>query len=285
MIDLHIHSNYSDGSDSPDEILRKAEQLGMSAISITDHDNCDAYHHLDISLFSGKIIAGIEMQAYFNGLSIELLGYGFDAENIQSQLKGLYLPFEMVNQAELQRLYERCDALGMKFKPDMISKYDSNEYFYATEYLHAQMKKFAENKIFVPDEESWAHENIFFKRHTSNPCSPFYIDESDLIPSAKKVIDVIHKAGGKVFIPHVYQYEKNALKVLDGLADHYKIDGIECYYPSFSEAQTEFLLDFCQKHNLLISGGSDYHGKNRFGTEMGTPLREKQANWIKYNSI
>jgi predicted metal-dependent phosphoesterase TrpH len=268
MFDLHIHSNCSDGSDSPDEILRKAELLGLYAISITDHDNCNAYNDLDTTIFSGKIITGIEMQAYFKGLSIELLGYGFDVKKMRELSRGLYLPFKTVNQEELHRLYERCVSLGMQFAPNVIENYDSGKCFYATEYLHDEMRKRMENKPLVPDEASWEHENIFFKRHTSNPNSPFYIDESDIIPAAKRVVDIIHKAGGKAFIPHVFQYEENAAIILNGLVDEYEIDGIECFYPSFTQEQTDYLLDFCSRKELLTSGGSDYHGDKR-KTRMG----------------
>jgi len=265
MTDLHIHSNCSDGSDDWKTILQRAENLGYSLISITDHDNCDVYEQISEpeKYFSGRIIPGIEAQAYYDGISIELLGFGFDVGKMQKSLPALYLPSEILNQTVMLRLYDKCVSLGMKFAPDVIERYDRNKYFFATEYLHGEMRKFAENRVLVPDIESWGHENIFFKRHTSNPDSPFYIDFSDLAPDAEKVIDTIHLAGGKVFVPHIFQYEKHSEMILNGLADNYEIDGIECYYPSFSETQIDYLLDFCHRRNLLVSGGSDYHGKNR----------------------
>ena len=263
MLDLHIHSSCSDGSDSPNEILQKSERMGLIAVSITDHDNCDAYNGLDVGLFSGKIITGIEMQAYFKGISIELLGYGFDLEKMREALKGLYLPFDDVNKAELERLYEKCLENGMRFKPGTLENYEKDKYFYATEYLHNEMRKFAENKPLVADEESWAREDIFFKRHTSNSASPFYIDEADLIPSAENVVDIIHKCGGRCFVPHIYQYEEKSDMVLHELVNGYAIDGIECYYPTFTQDQTGRLLGFCKQKGLLVSGGSDYHGNKR----------------------
>ena len=272
MYDLHIHSNCSDGSDDWRTILQKAESAGLKCISITDHDNCNVYSQIESPeiYFSGKIITGIEMSAYFEGLSVELLGYGFNVTKMQECLKGLYLPFEEINQEELKRLYERCLLLGMEFGHGTIEKYDKDRYFYGTIYLHYEMRKFEKNRKLVPDIESWEHENIFFRRHTSNPNSLFYIDESDLIPSPERVIDIIHTTGGKAFIPHVYQYEENSDMVLNRLVEACDIDGIECYYPSYSQAQTEYLLNFCQKRNLLVSGGSDYHGTNRPEIELGS---------------
>jgi len=263
--DLHIHSNNSDGADSWQTILQRAEEANLECISITDHDNCEVYLQIKDSekYFSGKIITGIEMQAYFKGLSIEILGYGFDIVKMQQYLQGLYLPFPKVNLIELERLHAKCIAQGMTFALNIIENYNSKTHYYATDYLHEEMRKFSHNKNLIPDAESWARENIFFKRHTSNPNSSFYVDESDIVPAADKVIELIRKAGGKVVLPHVYQYEENTDLVLNGLVE--SMDGIECFYPSFTDDQTKHLLNLCKKRNLLITGGSDYHGGKRPG--------------------
>ena len=267
MIDMHTHSNCSDGSDDYVTILKKAEELGLKYMSITDHDNCRVYEQMandDIKkYYSGKLIPGVEMQAYILGFSIELLGYFVDYKVINEEVKKLYKPFEEINKAELERLYSKCKEVGMIFDDDILTKYKDSGYYYATEYLHQEMRKNIYNKQFVPDEESWERESIFFKRHTSNVNSKFYIDESDLVPSVQNVINVIRKAGGYVFIPHIYQYEENADRILDELIKNYDIDGIECYYSTFTGEQIEYLKKYCEEHKKYMSGGSDYHGTNR----------------------
>lgn len=274
MYDLHIHSNYSDGSDDYITILKKAKSLGLKYISITDHDNCKVYEKIaddDITkYYPGKLIPGVELQANILGFSIELLGYFVDYKIINQEVKKIYKSFDVINRIELERLYTRCVLLGMKFDSNILNKYNESKYYYATEFLHTEMKKNMYNKQFVPDEDSWEKESVFFKRHTSNINSPFYIDESDLIPSVENVINLIKKAGGLVFIPHIYQYEENANKILDELINKYEIDGIECYYPSFSNLQTEYLTKYCQTLNKYISGGTDYHGNNRPNISLGT---------------
>ena len=276
MIDLHTHSMYSDGSDTYIEILKKAENLGIEYISITDHDNCKVYEAMEKDdirkYYSGKIICGVEMQANLSGFSIELLGYGVDYKVINDEIQSLFLPFEKINEEELKRLYKKCLDVGMKFKGNPIEVYKNSGYFYATEYLHSKMRENSFNRQFVPDEESWERESVFFKRHTSNKNSKFYVDESDLIPSVKDVIKVIKKAGGFVFIPHIYQYEENSEIILNELINNYEIDGIECYYSTFTKEQTDYLLEFCKKKNKYISGGTDYHGSNRPGTSLGIGL-------------
>ena len=78
MIDLHIHTTYSDGTKTVKEILKQAEDLKLDYISITDHDKCDAYEELkDINIsefYSGKIIKGIEIKCFYKGSTIEVLG-------------------------------------------------------------------------------------------------------------------------------------------------------------------------------------------------------------------
>ena len=74
--------------------------------------------------------------------------------------------------------------------------------------------------------------------------------------------------GGKVFLPHIFEYKDNSQKILEFILDNYVIDGIECYYTTFSKEQSNFLLNICEGKNLLVSGGSDYHGINKKNVEM-----------------
>ena len=273
MIDLHIHTSCSDGSDDYKTVLQKAEKIGLECISITDHDNCKVYELMEADdikkYYSGDLITGVELQTYIKGFSIELLGYMVDYKAINKEVEGLYLPFDQINEAELERVYNKGIQIGMKFDDNVLERYKDSGCYYATEYLHNEMKKNIYNKQFVPDEESWERESIFFKRHTSNVNSKFYIDESDLIPSVSKVIEIIKKAGGLVFIPHIYQYEENANVILEELINNYEIDGIECFYSTFTEKQINYLIEYCRKNNKYISGGTDYHGSNRPNIEIG----------------
>ncbi len=71
-----------------------------------------------------------------------------------------------------------------------------------------------------------------------------------------------------MFIPHIFEYKENALKILEEILNNHKIDGIECYYTTFTEEQHRKVLNICKERNLLISGGSDYHGKAKKNCEM-----------------
>ena len=95
---------------------------------------------------------------------------------------------------------------------------------------------------------------------TSNPNSDFFVDFSGLIPSYKQVVQLIKQCGGKVFMPHIFKYNENSMDVLETLISESMLDGIEGYYPYYSNEQNRFALEFAQKNNLYISGGSDSHG-------------------------
>ena len=115
MIDLHMHTTYSDGADNLIQLLKKAESLKLEYISITDHDNCKAYKelkNLNISnYFNGKIIPGIEIKCAFdNGKLIELLGYNIDTDKMQEWADEYYKDKtkDKLQQKYFDRLYDAC---------------------------------------------------------------------------------------------------------------------------------------------------------------------------------
>ena len=122
MIDLHIHTNNSDGSDSVIEILKNAEKLGLKVIAITDHDTCKAYEELekiDVSkYYSGKIIKGVELRCFYNRRIIEILGYNIDTKIMQNWLDEFYKTRtrEAVQERYLKQLYKTCQELNLYMK-------------------------------------------------------------------------------------------------------------------------------------------------------------------------
>ena len=80
---------------------------------------------------------------------------------------------------------------------------------------------------------------------------------------------MIKQSGGLVFLPHIYEYRDNSIKILEYILKNYKFDGIECYYRNFTKEMTDYLLSICKENNLYISGGSDYHGRVKSHIKMG----------------
>lgn len=271
MIDLHMHSTHSDGTDSVVQILKKAERKNLTCISITDHNTCSAYQELNnINIkkyYKGKIIAGIELNTSALGIPIELLGYGVDPNIIQKDIKGMYLSYEERNILEVKRLYNKCVESGINLGKDFVKNYSPEQY--ASKYLHEVLTKNENNKKFI-SQDAWEDSLVLYRKYMSDPGSAFFVDMIDVLPDLEKVIKLIRNANGKVFIPHIFEYKHNSINILKYILNNYKIDGIECYYSTFTNTQTKELLSLCQNKSLLVSGGSDYHGLNSPGIDMGS---------------
>lgn len=143
MIDLHIHSSHSDGKDTVIEILKKAQNKNLTYISITDHNTCAAYQELkQINVeeyYTGKIIAGIELNTKVLGMPIEILGYQINPEIMQENIKGMYLSAKERNYLEIKRLYEKLLKFDIKIPKNFIENYSPNKY--ASQYLHEVITK------------------------------------------------------------------------------------------------------------------------------------------------
>ena len=96
------------------------------------------------------------------------------------------------------------------------------------------------------------------------------MDSSDLRPSVYEIVEAIHDANGLAFLAHPFQYQIDDLgEFLDSVVKECKLDGIECYYTTFTSEQSNYLMNYALSRKLYISGGSDYHGKKRVNHNLG----------------
>ena len=289
MIDLHMHTSYSDGTDSLTEILQNCEKKQLSVISITDHNNCDAYFEMEklkiSDYYSGKIIPGIELNTKADGVPIEILGYNINYKIINELAKEVYLSPDKRNELEFERLVKKCKDYGIVLDEDVLEQFDKNDF--ASVAIHKSITNHLENKAKI-NERSWNSSRDFYRDYMSNPNTPLYVEMEDLVPDLDTAINIVKKAGGLVFIPHIYEYRDNTPKVLEYILNNGRLDGIECYYTTFTEEQHEYILNLTKGKNLYISGGSDYHGKRKPDTDLGIGHgnlnipKEIQEPWAKY---
>ena len=272
MIDIHIHTIYSDGTDSVEELLKKAEDKQLEVISITDHDEVGSYFELEKdkklrNLYSGKIIIGAELKTVWNRVPIEILAYGIDYKKLR---------IHKINMKELQKevlekLKKVARNLGLIYdeKNVYIDENDPTKRFgsftIGTELLkHKEnLKKIKEIGEFVPTS--------FYRVHQSNKNSPFYVDETYASIDIDETISRIHEAGGLAFLAHGYIYPfDDKDKIIEEILSTTNIDGMECVYTEFSEEERKKAMRFCKKYNKFMSGGSDYHAKNKPDINLGT---------------
>lgn len=217
-------------------------------------------------IFLGKIITGIELNTKILNIPIEILGYNIDYTKMDSLLPSFYTSSKERNKIECTRLYQKCLATGIRISEKDVSTYDCS--CFASQFIHTLIKKDEYNKQFI-DEDAWDNSSIFYRKYISNPNTSLYIEMDDIVPNFETASKLIRQCGGLVFVPHIFEYRENSEKILDYILNNHKIDGIECYYTTFSNEQTQRLLQICKDKNLHISGGSDYHGAAKPKVHMG----------------
>lgn len=276
MIDLHMHSNHSDGSNTVTEILEKAEKLNLKTISITDHDTCKAHielRNIDVKkYYSGKIIPGVELRCFYKRRIIEVLAYNIEVDKMQNWLDEFYKDkgHAQVQKKYLSQLYKTCMELNL-YMPKIEDIKWNPEGEWAARTIYREMKADERNKEKLP-EDLWNDYENFRHKYCYNLENIFYIDKSEDLPGITQLLSVIKECGGLAFLPHIYVYKwaEDRKAFINELVDNYDIDGMECYYNNFTEEQSQYLIDLCKNKKLFMSGGSDYHGTKRPEVDMGT---------------
>ena len=242
--DLHIHSWYSDGTLSPEEIIEKAKSQNVSLISVCDHNLIDAYVELEnlCAVNNIKNIIGVEISSLTDDMEYHILAYGFD---IQSKaLNELLQHSRSVNMDIGNSLIQRISMDYPSVSLEEFSKYERNRRnggWESIDYLRSKgLDDYGE-----------------FVRKYGSPT-----DKKFLHPA--EVIKIIHDSGGYAVLTHPggYYTEQN-IEICEKIATEFLnigIDGFECYYPYHTFETTEFFVKFCRDHNLMITAGSDEHG-------------------------
>lgn len=272
MVDMHTHTTYSDGTYTPEELLKEAEQKQLTVISIADHNTVNAYNDLkneDIrNSFKGIIIPGVEITTSYQGETIEILGYGFDLTMMQDLLKENVLTFEQKQLKEYDLIKKAYQQQGIVFDEKNINFNPKKESSRAA--FWQEIKGYPENNHFFLENSSKETVSSFTRNEVYNPKSPLYVDETSMFPSLEKAIAMIHECGGYAFLAHTFAYSPNIAENLLDILKNYKLDGLECFYTTFTEEETKYLVNLCKEKGLYMSGGSDFHGTRKVNHFLGT---------------
>lgn len=254
MIDLHIHSIYSDGSFSPSQLINLCNQKGINTISITDHDTIDAYVNMTIPKeYNVKVIPGIEF-----GLGHQdrchILGYGFDLNS--SIMKNACLTIKK------HRLFEVLEIFRIFKKHNIEITVQDITSTYKTGLRLGNIIQELIRKGYAKDRNE-VYDKFF--RKEGKPCVTFY----NYTPEEK--INIIKKSNGKAILAHPYQLgldkEKMEKKIVELI--NAGLDGLEIYHSGQETELEEFLLEMADKYHLLITGGSDFHGIAKPSVKIG----------------
>ena len=273
MIDMHMHTIYSDGDKTVEEVLKMCEERKLEYISITDHNTCKQYEDdaLNKNIFNGNIIKGVEMNATFKNRKIEILGYKIKELKIVEEWSQKFFSEEVLREQQEEakrKLLDVCDKKGLIYDESKIEK-NIPVTDYITIYIYNELMRHKENYEILG--EFTGSLNLFIRKGLMNPDSEYYTGSDNTSkPQYKDVIDVIHKAGGLAFLAHPFEYRfDDTIDFIDELRKEKELDGIECFHPSADESKMMILVKYAKKNNLYISGGSDYHGEKKPDIEIG----------------
>lgn len=261
LIDMHMHTNYSDGELSPDELIKLAIERNIGTMAITDHDTLNGIKSVDKSKYHNiNIINGIELSAKADKGRMHILGYGIDLDSKilndkMSELKTNSINYVISIYEQIKKDYD------IRFNyDDLIEMFNANHNLGRPDLAKLCIKYGLANSV----------QDAFDK---------YLIDAYNKIRGRSKglpyseCIELINKSGGIAVLAHPKSLELNEKEFLIMIRSMIEcgLKGIEVYHSSHSSEEMEYYLNIANEYNLLVSGGSDYHGNIvKPGVELGT---------------
>ncbi len=259
-IDLHCHSSFSDGIFTPLQLLEMAEKEKLTIFSITDHDSVrgTAIANKESVNYSLSYITGIEISARYKQEKIEILGYNFNADN--SAFKQSLVKLQNARRDRIYKIVAKLQEIGLNIIFEDVIK----EVGDASSPGRPHFARALKTKGYVGSIKEAFNEYLAEGR-------PAYVPRLTIEP--EEAIQRINKANGIAVLPHPLFVEKHDLKKMEELLDmliSWGLKGVEVYYNyenAFSnfptkkiQKVTKFLLGYCKQNDLLVTGGSDFHG-------------------------
>lgn len=245
LVDLHIHTNHSDGYYTPKEIVDFAIRQELEIISITDHDNLAAIKEAQAygKQFGVEVIPGLEISSDVRDKEVHILAYLFDVDNEELNRYLQFFRQERVKRAI--RMVEKLNEIGLPLAIDDVLSIAKNS---AVGRPHVAQALVANGLVSSYFEA--------FYKYIGNGC-PAYEKKVHLSPQS--AFKIISDAGGLSFIAHPGNMSEALIKELidDG------VDGIEVVHPSHSAQLVKYYKGIVNEYFLLESGGSDFHGGKR----------------------
>lgn len=262
-IDLHTHSNESDGTERPSELVENAISAGITHLALTDHDSVagwqDALSRRDDSI---SLILGAEISCQTKeALSVHMLGLLFDPNN--EDLRNAMDQTRLNRVTRMERIVGRLQEAGLEITIDDV---------------YSQMREGATlGRPHLADamiaKGIVADRSAAFEQYLHNG-SRFYIPDAS--PTPERAIELIKGAGGVAIIAHPFASLRGRIistEYLECLID-VGLDGIEIDHRDHNEGERDALRELVRRYGLLFTGGSDYHGsgkENRLGENLTDP--------------
>lgn len=270
-IDLHMHSNLSDGVLTPKEIIDTAKENGADTICIADHDTIEAYTKelIEYAKENGiNLIKGVEISTK-DKVGVHVLGYNIDINN--EELKDTLYKLRNSRHIYLHDVSKALNKIGYKVNIEELDKVDAVTKAHIAEDVVSNI----ENKELLLKTFNHIPNKGEFIETIMNEGCPAYVLKNTVTP--KEAAEVIRKAGGKAVLAHPvgFKYEDDLeIKDVQEIVDDMNPDGIEAYYHYVDRNdnrvdEVEKWKEFAKKNNKFVTIGSDFHKKDGLRPEIG----------------
>jgi 3',5'-nucleoside bisphosphate phosphatase len=258
MIDLHCHSVFSDGSNTPEELVALAEQGGLAALALTDHDTAAGLPRLMAAGEQSPVetVPGIELSAEYGDVPLHILGYFCDFQCLEFQQA---LAWVREGRAERNvRILEKLNALGYRLTMEDIRKHAAGDVVGRPHFASALIEK-----------GHFKHPNKIY-RQLLGKGKAAYADRRRLTPG--QCVEQIRGAGGVAVVAHPGQMRltRTKLRQLIRQLKEHGLGGLEVLHPSHQPHQTAAFEQICADFDLAATGGTDFHGAHTPDLTPGT---------------
>jgi predicted metal-dependent phosphoesterase TrpH len=271
MIDLHTHTNCSDGTDTPTQLVNKALAEGISVLAITDHDTTSGWQNAQDALRSNlSLVLGAEISCLTNdGISVHMLGLLFDGKNLAMQNM-----LENTRDGRIPRAHKMIELLnagGIKISMEDVESVKPTGATLGRPHIADALVK---NGVVSSRDEAFSdllHNN-----------SPYYV--AHMAPTPEEAISMIRAAGGVAVIAHPFaSHRGQVLSAQDFLPlKNAGLNGIEVNHRDHNNEERNLLARIARELDLVITGASDYHGTGKLNS-LGEN-HTNQAEWERLES-
>jgi len=278
-IDLHVHSLVSDGSFKPGELAEHAKEQGLAAFALTDHDvmaGC-AEAAAAASAAGVEFINGMEMTMDFKGLKIHVVCLGFDEKHTGFQ--SMYKKIRAIKEGRIEDIIEFVQRKGVDISLEKVQEFT----YMGILDRYAVMRYLVSLHLYDRAQPLW-----------DNYLDPAVVELGlNYNITAEEALPIIHEAGGVTSLAHFHkniglgklesrQQQEQAIVELHRLG----LDGMERFYPNYSAEDAEFAAQMIAKYDLMPTGGTDFHGTNRPGIEMGSGMNDNmEVPYAFFNGV
>jgi len=250
LVDLHLHTSYSDGVHTPESLVRLAAEQGVVALAICDHDNLDgiAPARVVAEPLGIRLVSGVELSSRWRNFDdLHILGYGFDPEHPElGRELADFRDFRLRRNELIVGRVNRRLASEKRAPLDFARVLDLADGTLGRPHIAQALLE----KGYVTDTAE------AFQRYLI-PCNV----EKRFFP-ADQAIDLVHRAGGVAVLAHpsLITPERRRLENLIDVLASFGLDGLEAYHGGANRDEVDYLISLARRRNLIVTGGSDYHG-------------------------